>query len=233
MKIRQIYILCFLFFAKLCCAQSEGVASYAVNVVENEDDVVQQQMKLVEPNILDYVEDLSFQLTFAKKSSYFVLEDKLYESQTIADAASLLANYATSIIKIEDKFYTKNANSKPVNPGKWVVSESDVEWQITQESKKIDDFTVYKATGIYKKGNLKAGYKKMTATAWFCPEIPLPYGPLKFGGLPGLIIELSFENVTYGLEKIVFKSVEIPEVDMDNTVSAKDDEEKMQAMFNN
>lgn len=28
-------------------------------------------------------------------------------------------------------------------------------------------------------------------TAWYCPEIPLPFGPYNFGGLPGLIFKIT------------------------------------------
>ena len=216
--------ICFL-SSKTSNAQEQGVATYSVSVIENEDDITQQQMKYIDPDILDYVSDLSFQLYFSTKKSYFVLEDKLYKSQIIADAASLTAHYTNSVVKVGNKRYHQNSKSSFENSGKWVVSKIKDNWEITQETKEINNYMVYKANGIYEKGNSTAGYKKMKATAWFCPEIPLPHGPLDFGGLPGLIFELSFENVTYGLEKIEFKEVELPEVDFDNVITAEEDEQ--------
>lgn len=55
-----------------------------------------------------------------------------------------------------------------------------ISWNITNESKAIGNLTVYKAT---------ANFRGRHYTAWFTMEIPLPFGPWKLQGLPGLIIE--------------------------------------------
>ena len=48
--------------------------------------------------------------------------------------------------------------------------------------------------------------KKIQATAWFCPDIPVGYGPMQYFGLPGLIIELHFSKMTFIVEKINLKN---------------------------
>jgi len=53
-------------------------------------------------------------------------------------------------------------------------------WEIGDEKKMIDSLLCTKATTYFKGRNY---------TAWFCPAIPIPNGPWKLGGLPGLIIE--------------------------------------------
>ncbi|GGE19187.1 hypothetical protein GCM10010831_20410 [Psychroflexus salis] len=128
-------------YATFSNAQAHGVATYSVSVVENEDDIIQQQMKSIAPDILDYVSDLSFQLYFKNKKSYFSLEDKLYRNQIIADAASLIAHYANPIVKIADKTYYQNARNSFENPNKWVSSEIKNNWEITQETKLINNYT--------------------------------------------------------------------------------------------
>ena len=54
-------------------------------------------------------------------------------------------------------------------------------WVITNETRMVDSLECTKATCRFRGRNYMA---------WFCADIPLPYGPWKMGGLPGLITEL-------------------------------------------
>lgn len=56
-----------------------------------------------------------------------------------------------------------------------------LDWKITGNTKHINDLKVQQAETNF-------GGRKWIA--WFTPEIPLSYGPYKFNGLPGLIIEI-------------------------------------------
>lgn len=47
-------------------------------------------------------------------------------------------------------------------------------------------------------------------TAWFTPEIPLPFGPYKFGGLPGLILRLEDAERQYIWEAMGFERDNAP-----------------------
>lgn len=69
-----------------------------------------------------------------------------------------------------------------------------MEWKIdSQSTKKIGDYLVKKATTKY------AG---RSYEAWFTEEIPLPYGPYIFQGLPGLILEIKDKNEDYSFAMI-------------------------------
>jgi len=70
-----------------------------------------------------------------------------------------------------------------------------LEWKIEQETDEILGYNVQKATVTY-------GGRKWIA--WFDSEIPIPYGPYVFNGLPGLIIKLydNKNNFTFLLNAI-------------------------------
>ncbi|WP_051929338.1 GLPGLI family protein [Flavobacterium sp. 83] len=73
-----------------------------------------------------------------------------------------------------------------------------INWTIEKETKKIGNFTCKRATAIFRGRNY---------TAWYSPEIAVPFGPWKLNGLPGLILE------AYDVNKFVywyFKNIEYP-----------------------
>ena len=55
----------------------------------------------------------------------------------------------------------------------------NIAWKIKDEYKNVSGFKCRKATG---------SFRGRDYTAWFAPEIPVPYGPWKLFGLPGLIV---------------------------------------------
>jgi len=77
--------------------------------------------------------------------------------------------------------------------------EARQQWKITDSIKISDHFQLQKATTQFGGRNW---------IAWFTKDIPMPYGPYKFNGLPGLIMELYDTRKDYCFK--VIKSEKIP-----------------------
>jgi GLPGLI family protein len=78
-----------------------------------------------------------------------------------------------------------------------IVSNLDsIKWQITNESKLIGNYKCYKALTTKVVEN-NVGTFNHPVEAWFVPGIPFGFGPVGFGGLPGLIIEIQYQNVRF------------------------------------
>ncbi len=68
-------------------------------------------------------------------------------------------------------------------------------WNIDySKSKIIDGYKCYYAE--YKGASTKQVNGSEPIYAWFTPDIPMPFGPVGYGGLPGLIIELVENNIS-------------------------------------
>ncbi len=65
-----------------------------------------------------------------------------------------------------------------------MIEKNDKKWKITQETKKIGKYLCFKAIDI------ESTNTKMKPVVWFTPELPVPFGPLDFNGLPGLVIRV-------------------------------------------
>lgn len=88
---------------------------------------------------------------------------------------------------------------------------NEIPWQLTKESKKIGNYTCFKATKEYveKSGGFQNTIK---VEAWYAPEIPLKFGPKQYVGLPGLIVELKGNHITYFLKEINYQPKDQPPI---------------------
>ncbi len=86
-------------------------------------------------------------------------------------------------------------------------------WKITNETKKIGDYTVVKAEfqDISERTTMALSDSEQTTqtvmdttniTAWYTPEIPVSQGPNSSWGLPGLILEMNDGTMSFLCTKI-------------------------------
>lgn len=93
---------------------------------------------------------------------------------------------------IDDLFYFKNGTYQVV--GQYIDHKIgykeplEIQWQIENETKVIDNQVCYKATAK------KYGRNWI---AYFSKEYPFSYGPYKFNGLPGLVFEIYDDKDEY------------------------------------
>lgn len=109
-------------------------------------------------------------------------------------------------------FYTAKLDYQyyPVGGTNYLIKEplEKIDWKIEQVVKGIGGFGCQKATG-------KSHGR--TYVAWFCTDIPYPYGPRKLWGLPGIILEaydtenqISYKLNTVDLKPLPGKKIELP-----------------------
>lgn len=90
-----------------------------------------------------------------------------------------------------------------------IPEEPRQQWNITDSTKISNHFSLQQAT-------VRFGGRDWVA--WFSKDIPMPYGPYKFNGLPGLIMELYDTEKNYYFN--VIKSEKIPDAYQRNSLNA-------------
>lgn len=88
----------------------------------------------------------------------------------------------------------------PINRNNYAIkNEQPIQWNIQQETKRIDKFTAQKAT---------TNFGGRIWTAWFTQELNFQDGPYKFSGLPGLILEMQDATETHRYQFMGIKKLE-------------------------
>lgn len=86
---------------------------------------------------------------------------------------------------------TYNRERLPEYEGYYDEPYPEMVWTLTQETATVGGFHCQKATCQYHGRDFEA---------WFTPEVPMKFGPWKFGGLPGLIVKVYDTDHYYTFE---------------------------------
>lgn len=186
----NLFILLVL-YSNSYCQINQGTIKYKVQI--GEDDLFKSMPKEMQEEYKNDLESESYILVFSDKNSIFSLEK------------GIDINYEIEYYKDIDSTFSLRQNSDK-DLGELIIKENrNVDWKINfEETKTINNFKCYKATSSY---TITRGYKTFTfpLIAWFSPEIPISTGPLGYGGLPGLILELQDRITLYGATYMSFE----------------------------
>lgn len=171
-------------------------------------------------NILRYQESLdeemmlkmlTFNLDFNNNESLFYLSQNLiteHENQS-------RKKYVTSLFYGFDKIYinkTKNELIEQLYYSSGNILKfkkaNFIEWNLTKETKNIIGYKCYKATYTYIQ-KWRGREFPWKITAWYTPEIAQQYGPIRYTGLPGIILQISEDNRSFVANKIKFFNEEL------------------------
>lgn len=180
--------------------------NYKVKSLQNLDKVNNPEAKIFLEEIYEGFNTLNYVLVFNKTESIF---QKLTSMTSDKEEKSLMPSMSETMA-FTGKVYT-NMSSGLITHLKHLSSDifliqypiSDYKWNLTNESKKIDNFTSFKAT-LTDSVETVRGKRVREIIAWYVPKVSYPFGPANYSGLPGLIIELEINgNIVFYADKIL------------------------------
>lgn len=103
---------------------------------------------------------------------------------------------------VNKKRLSTNKNTIVIPDDKYLIEyPAHYIWDITNETKQVGNYTCYKAV-LQKIENSKDTF--FPVTAWFYPELPINAGFSRYNGLPGMILELHEQYISYLAQHIEF-----------------------------
>ncbi|WP_306354025.1 GLPGLI family protein [Flavobacterium sp. '19STA2R22 D10 B1'] len=196
-------------------------------------EVTDEMRKMVTERMKKALEK-TFILNFDKSASIYEEEKKLDAPNTDNRGMRMMASFTGGGGKqyknIKDKQYIVD---KEFMGKEFLIKDSlqKIDWKLENETKKIGEYTCYKATAVQKanpldfrnlrKKEAKEEEKKSTnlmdqidmpkeiiITAWYTSDIPVNQGPENYWGLPGLILEVNTGKTTILCSKVVLNPKE-------------------------
>lgn len=163
-------------------------------VMDNKVRNVEEKKKLEDYNAAR--ELIESKLFFTKNRSYYSMVEKLDVGDPFI--------YKIVAIHAKGKYY-KDLNSKEkITQTEFggllniIHPYDEYKWEITNETKMISGYKCYKAICTYEEFDPKRDKKLVfNPHVWFAPELSFPFGPKGLDGVPGLVLEASFNSRTY------------------------------------
>lgn len=139
----------------------------------------------------------TYNLYFNKKHSVYLYDEDENKDVSGYNSTGMFADlipettlespYYYRLLTAKDVIYNEPSYSK-----QYIVKDDAINfiWKIHNEKRTIGNYQCNKATTEFRGRNY---------TAWFTNQIPVDYGPYKFFGLPGLILEISDDQDVFSV----------------------------------
>ncbi|WP_103072473.1 GLPGLI family protein [Aquimarina sediminis] len=212
----RIMILLLLFVFESIFAQGfQGSVTYKTNRkvdLNMEDSKVNSEMQKHIEKMLKKQFQKEYVLSFNSSTSIYKEEESLEEPKAASGMTFVMAGSGASDILYKNIKEKRYASKRDLMGKLFLVKDSlaKMDWKLEGETKKIGNYTCYKATTTRMTQRIQSmsvrsnedseGNEEETAdpegeevtiTAWYTPEIPVSNGPENYWGLPGLILEVN------------------------------------------
>lgn len=189
--------------------------------------------------IWELQKDLRFVLFFDSEGSSFELKDDL-----VVDQDKFYYKLATSTTVKPDDLYFRNQTAKirkTESTGRKLLIEYPLDqysWKILPDKKEIMGYSCQKAVGSWEEyDHRRKKLLKFEPVVWFTEELPYPFGPKGFDGLPGLVFEASFGGKSFyritSLEEVTSNRKTIDDVKSAKRVSLEEYQKMIANMITN
>ncbi len=206
-SVLKVTYLFFLLAINMNSQEINSIIEYQGNL-ENID--IEKKLKTVPKEFHDKIRE-----TYADvKPVDFILKVKDYESIFQQIESLNIENEPLNLANIrgEKGLFYINTKTKETLREKEVMGDiysvsyslDSIHWDLKKDKKKIGSYVCYKAVTKRKKITLK-GTVIQNIVAWYTLDIPISHGPIGYGGLPGLILELHTGDYVYYTKRISLK----------------------------
>ena len=235
-----LYVLTFFFSLSISSQDFQGQAFYKTQTSMDfgswGDRMSAEQKKAMKERMKPFLEPV-YILTFDKTKSIFQQEETLNAPGSGGGRGwgKMWASAGGPVYK--DLASKKSLQSTEFMGKKFLISNDPdkIKWVMEKEQKMIGNYLCFKATAkVPKPKTMTSVWRKtekqndsikdsttddsegehLTITAWYTPQIPVSHGPAQYGGLPGLILELTNDNTVMLCTKVVMnpeKRIQISE----------------------
>mgnify|MGYP005686412749 FL=1 len=237
-KILQILI--FTFTISVSSQDFQGQAFYKTQTSMDfgswGDRMSAEQKKAMKERMKPFLEPV-YILTFDKTKSIYQQEETLDAPGSGGGRGwgKMWASAGGPVYK--DIASQKSLQSTEFMGKKFLISndQNKIKWVMEKEQKMIGNYLCFKATAqvskpktmtsVWRKAekendsikdsaNYETQEEYSMVTAWYTPQIPVSHGPAEFGGLPGLILELTTDRTVMLCTRVVMnpeKRIQISE----------------------
>jgi GLPGLI family protein len=239
MSINFINLTIFLFVIQTVFSQN-GVVTFKNSLIppdglkelKSKDSKTYQKVFFMYKNMKETTDNLSYTLVFNKTTSHFKTNQVMTNDK----------NQMSEMFKDNTEYYFKKNHNKryeiqKLNGKEIIIREKDIDWNILKEFKTIEGYKCLKAkaTQLFlsvDRQTQKVKTKKQPIIAWFTSDIPFPFGPENYGGLPGLVLELKTQGNHYIVDDININFKNSLKIKLPNIEKAISEKESAMLIYN-